>query len=91
MELYWTYLGFADDTQDLRKLRLKQANLIGPAGFVTMEDGCLGGFVQRGTAAAQEEEAVVEMGGDEAASQATRATEVSVRGFWKAYRDTMGL
>jgi hypothetical protein len=31
------------------------------------------------------------MGGVEAASQDTRATESSVRGFWKAYRALMGL
>jgi phenylpropionate dioxygenase-like ring-hydroxylating dioxygenase large terminal subunit len=90
MDLHWTYLGFEDDTPDLRKLRLKQANLVGPAGYVSMEDGCVGGFVRRGIAAASDEEAIVEMGGDEVESQATRATEVSVRGFWKAYRTTMG-
>ena len=28
--------------------RLKQSNLVGPAGYVSMEDGCVGGFVQRG-------------------------------------------
>ena len=56
MDLHWTYLGFADDTPDMRALRLKQCNLVGPAGFVSMEDGCVGGFVQRGTAAAEDEE-----------------------------------
>ena len=33
-------------------MRLKQGNLAGPAGFVSMEDGAVGGFVQRGIAAA---------------------------------------
>ena len=63
MDLHWTYLGFADDTPDMRALRLKQCNLVGPAGFVSMEDGCVGGFVQRGTATAEDGESVVEMGG----------------------------
>ena len=40
MDLNWTYLGFADDTPELRAMRLKQSNLAGPAGFVSMEDGC---------------------------------------------------
>ena len=35
----------------------------GPAGYVSMEDGAVGGFVQRGVAAADGEHAVVEMGG----------------------------
>jgi len=91
MDLHWTYLGFADDTPDLRALRLKQANLVGPAGYVSMEDGAVGGFVQRGIAAADAELSVVEMGGASSASQETRTTEASVRGFWKAYRAHMGL
>jgi anthranilate 1,2-dioxygenase large subunit/terephthalate 1,2-dioxygenase oxygenase component alpha subunit len=89
MDLHWSYLGFADDTPDLRALRLKQCNLVGPAGFVSMEDGCVGGFVQRGTAAAEDEESVVEMGGSGAETQATRATEAAVRGFWKEWRRLM--
>ena len=32
----------------MRQRRLRQANLVGPAGYVSMEDGCVGGFVQRG-------------------------------------------
>jgi anthranilate 1,2-dioxygenase large subunit/terephthalate 1,2-dioxygenase oxygenase component alpha subunit len=89
MDLHWTYLGFADDTQDMRALRLKQSNLVGPAGFVSMEDGCVGGFVQRGTATAEDEESVVEMGGSGAETQPTRATEAAVRGFWKEWRRLM--
>ena len=91
MELHWTYLGFADDDEAMRRRRLKQANLVGPAGYVSMEDGCVGGFVQRGVAAAGDVLSVVNMGGEGTESQETRATEASVRGFWKAYRRYMGL
>jgi phenylpropionate dioxygenase-like ring-hydroxylating dioxygenase large terminal subunit len=90
-DLNWTYLGFADDTPELRTHRLKQNNLIGPAGYVSMEDGAVGGFVQRGIAAAADELSVIEMGGAGAETQETRATEASVRGFWKAYRAHMEL
>ena len=90
MELHWTYFGFADDTPEMSRRRLKQSNLVGPAGYVSMEDGCVGGFVQRGAAAAPDALSVVNMGGDGAESQDTRATEASVRGFWKAYRQHMG-
>jgi len=90
MDLVWTYFGFADDTPEMNRRRLKQQNLVGPAGFISMEDGCIGGFVQRGTAAASDEVSVIEMGGSTTESQATRATEASVRGFWKAYRRYMG-
>ena len=90
MDLVWTYFGFEDDSPEMNRRRLKQQNLVGPAGFISMEDGCVGGFVQRGTAAAADHVSVIQMGGDMAESQATRATEASVRGFWKAYRRHMG-
>lgn len=88
-ELNWTYLGYADDTPEQRKIRLKQLNLVGPAGFISMEDGAVGGFVQRGIAGASDLDAVVEMGGDAVGSSEGRATETSIRGFWKAYRHHM--
>ncbi|MES2051474.1 MAG: aromatic ring-hydroxylating dioxygenase subunit alpha [Pseudomonadota bacterium] len=90
-ELNWTYFGYVSDTAEQRKVRLKQSNLVGPAGFISMEDGAVGGFVQRGIAGAQNMEAVVEMGGGATGSSEGRATETSVRGFWKAYRHYMGV
>jgi phenylpropionate dioxygenase-like ring-hydroxylating dioxygenase large terminal subunit len=90
-EVYWTYLGFIDDTPDLRTMRLKQLNLVGPAGLVSMEDGIIGSFVQRGIMAASEYDTIVEMGGASAESTDTRASEASIRGLWKAYRSYTGL
>jgi anthranilate 1,2-dioxygenase large subunit len=90
-ELNWTYLGFADDTPALRRMRLRQGNLVGPAGYVSMEDGCIGGFVQRGIAGVPDHESVLEMGGEDVQSSDSRVTEASIRGFWKAYRREMAL
>ena len=50
-------------TRDGRNCGLRQANLIGPAGFISMEDGAATGFVQRGARGADDEMSVVEMGG----------------------------
>lgn len=90
-ELNWIYIGFEDDTPEMDKLRLKQNNLIGPAGFVSMEDGAVGGFVQRGIHCAGSEHSVVQMGGSGFGTTDYRATETAVRGFWNAYRNYMGL
>ena len=91
-ELVWTYFGFTDDDDATLCARLKQSNLIGPAGYVSMDDSAAVNFVQRGIAAAAEECSVVEMGGAEvASSRGTRATETSVRGFWQAYRRLIDL
>src|SRR3546814_1453315 len=37
-ELSWTYFGYADDDETINRLRLKQGNLVGPAGFVRSEE-----------------------------------------------------
>ena len=43
-ELQWIYLGFEEDDAEMTALRLAQANLVGPAGYVSMEDGAVGEF-----------------------------------------------
>jgi phenylpropionate dioxygenase-like ring-hydroxylating dioxygenase large terminal subunit len=88
-DLNWIYLGYADDTAELRRRRLKQLNLAGPAGFVSMEDGCIGNFVERGSVAAPQSVSLLEMGGAGTESQDTRATETAIRGFWKMWRTVM--
>ncbi|UTM45753.1 aromatic ring-hydroxylating dioxygenase subunit alpha [Glutamicibacter mysorens] len=89
-DLNWTYLGYEDDTEEQQLVRMKQSNLVGPAGYVSMEDGAIGGFVQRGIAGASGEFATVQMGGKDAVSSESRVTEASIRGFWKVYREAMG-
>ncbi|WP_428492429.1 aromatic ring-hydroxylating oxygenase subunit alpha [Rhodopila sp.] len=88
-DLNWIYLGYADDSPALRRRRLKQLNLAGPAGFVSMEDGCIGNFVERGAAVAADGVSLLEMGGAGMESQDTRATETAIRGFWKTWRAIM--
>jgi anthranilate 1,2-dioxygenase large subunit/terephthalate 1,2-dioxygenase oxygenase component alpha subunit len=90
-ELAWTCFGFTDDDAAMTERRLRQANLIGPAGYISMEDGAAPGFVQRAVATAPELVSVVEMGGAGTASEDNRVTEAAVRGFWKAYRGLMGM
>jgi phenylpropionate dioxygenase-like ring-hydroxylating dioxygenase large terminal subunit len=90
-DLHWIYLGYADDTPEMRARRLRQLNLAGPAGFVSMEDGCIGGFVERGAATASRATSIVEMGGDSVEPQETRATEVAIRGFWRTWRGMVGV
>ena len=41
-DLNWTYIGFADDTPEQGLIRHKQNNLVGPAGYISMEGGCVG-------------------------------------------------
>ncbi len=91
-ELMWTVLGFEDDDPAMQELRLKVNNLVGPAGFISMEDGCVGGWVQRAAKADSRARTIMPMGGTGIeASEGSRVTEAAVRGFWKGWRDCMGL
>ncbi len=90
-ELVWTCFGFTTDDEAMTERRLRQANLIGPAGYISMEDGAAPGFVQRAVGSAGDLISVVEMGGSGIASADNRVTEAAVRGFWNEYRGLMGL
>ena len=88
-ELVWTCFGYASDDETMTERRLKQANLVGPAGYISMEDGAATAFVQRGVKGAPERAAFVEMGGRGVGSDESRVSETSVRGLWQAYRRHM--
>ena len=91
-ELMWWILGCAGDSEEEREARVRQSNLVGPGGLISMEDGVVGGWVQRGSKRDPEKTTIVEMGGrDVAPTEEGRATEVSIRGFWRGYRDLMGV
>jgi len=89
-ELDWVHLGFADDDEDMTERRLRHGNLVGPAGYIALEDGCVGGFVQRALQYNDDDAGIVMMGGHDAQSQTFRASEAAIRGFWKKYRALMG-
>ena len=90
-ELHWTLFGFAGDDEAMTRRRLLQANLVGPAGYISMEDGAATGFVQRGVAGSPERASVIEMGGAGVGSGDSRITETAVRGLWQAWRRHMQL
>jgi anthranilate 1,2-dioxygenase large subunit len=89
-ELVWTHFGYADDDEALRAIRLKQANLIGPAGFVSMEDGEAVEIVQRAVTQAGAASSYIAMGGGRAEDAQHLVTESAIIGFWEAYRSVMG-
>jgi phenylpropionate dioxygenase-like ring-hydroxylating dioxygenase large terminal subunit len=90
-ELFWILFGYEDDTPEQRDMRLRQSNLVGPAGLVSMEDGIIGHFIQRGIRRETGQNAVLEMGGRAVEDQQSRVSEAAVRGFWQVYRQRMGI
>ncbi len=88
--LTWWILGAVDDTQEQRAMRLRQSNLVGPGGYIAMEDGAVVGWVRRGIAGAEERNSVLAMGGrDVERDSDSRCNELSVRGFWQGWHGLM--
>ncbi len=91
-ELLWWVLGTQEDTEAQTTARIKQSNMVGPGGLISLEDGVVGGWVQRASQRDPDDQTFIIMGGhDVAPSEEGRATEVAIRGFWKGYRELTGL
>lgn len=91
-ELSWTYFGYADDDEEMQALRLKQGNLVGPAGYVSLDDSEVLAQMQRVVTSCPESVQVVEMGGrDNIGPSETAITETLIRAFYDFYRREMEL
>ncbi len=91
-ELYWTYYGYEDDDAEMTALRLRQANMAGPGGLISMEDGEAIEIVHRAIERDGDRHSVVEYGGrGEIKTQDHLITEVPMRGFWNYYCQLMGI
>ncbi len=90
-ELVWTHFGYADDDEEMQRIRIKQSNLIGPAGLISMEDGEAIELVQRGVARDQDKASYIAMGGGHAEDAEHLVTESAVIGFWNCYKSLLGI
>jgi phenylpropionate dioxygenase-like ring-hydroxylating dioxygenase large terminal subunit len=91
-DLVWTYFGFADDDEEMTRLRLTQVNLVGSAGMVSVEDAAVCEMMQRAFADGEEGASFIEMGGKTLESGgSSKLSERAIRNFWHNYRHYMGL
>ena len=90
-ELIFHFFGYTDDTPELRALRIKQANLVGPAGYISMEDTEATELVQRGIHRHDGRESLILMGYDRPEQQDSLITESLIRKFWIGYQRLMDL
>ena len=88
----WTMFGFAGDDEAMTRHRLRQGNLMGPAGFLGLEDNEAIKFVQDGMQRVPGGEHVVEL--DPAHKTGTADTLISesaIRAMYKHWREAMGI
>jgi len=90
-DLAWTFFGYADDTAEMRQRRLRQANLMGPAGLVSLDDSEAMLLSQAGIDQNSDEACLMQMGGREVTNEPHMVTETAIRGFYQHYRSVMEL
>ncbi len=87
-----TFFGYQDDDEFMARHRLRKANLAGPAGLVSMEDGEAVELVHRAIVRDADRHSVVEFGGrGPIADQENLISDVPMRGFWQHYCRLMGI
>ena len=89
-DFVWTHFGFADDTPDMTQRRLRQANLFGPAGFVSADDGEVIEFSQQGFAQAGENGTTLcELGETGTEMTEHMVTETLIRSMYAYWKKVM--
>ena len=88
-DFVWTHFGFADDTEEMTQRRLRQANLFGPAGFVSADDGEVIEFSQQAFESKPQHRTLAELGGREVGETDHMVTETLIRGMYEYWRKVM--
>ncbi|MEX3958274.1 salicylate 5-hydroxylase large subunit [Trinickia symbiotica] len=88
-DFVWTHFGFEDDSGEMTRRRLRQANLFGPAGFVSADDGEVIEFSQEGFEQKPFHRTIAELGGREIGDTDHMVTETLIRGMYDYWRRVM--
>ena len=91
MIMIWTMFGYEGDSEEMTRHRLRQGNLMGPSGFLGLEDNEAMKFVQEGVRRSPTDKGVLKLGGTSEGSSTTLITESAIRAMYRHYRDVMGL
>jgi phenylpropionate dioxygenase-like ring-hydroxylating dioxygenase large terminal subunit/NADPH-dependent 2,4-dienoyl-CoA reductase/sulfur reductase-like enzyme len=88
----WTMFGFEGDDEEMTRHRLRQGNLMGPAGFLGLEDNEAIKFVQDGMQRVPNGRHLVELDPDvETGTADTLISEAAIRAMYQHWRQEMGL
>jgi len=88
-DFVWTHYGYEDDTEEMTQHRLRQANLFGPAGFVSADDGEVIEFSQQAFESKPFHRTLAELGGRDVEETDHMVSETVIRGMYRYWRDVM--
>lgn len=90
--MIWTMFGYEDDDDEMTRHRLRQGNLMGPAGFLGLEDNEAIKFVQDGMLNSTGGSHLVALDPKvPAGTSNTLISEAAIRAMYKHWRQEMGL
>ena len=91
MLMLWTMFGYEDDTEEMTQHRLRQGNLMGPSGFLGLEDNEAMRFVQEGVRRSSTNLNVIKLDAGRVGTTPTLISEAAIRAMYQYYRSVMGM
>jgi len=88
--MLWTMFGYEGDSEEMTRHRLRQGNLMGPSGFLGLEDNEAIKFVQEGVRRSPSQRGVLKLGGDREGTTTSVIDEAAIRAMYRHYREAMG-
>jgi anthranilate 1,2-dioxygenase large subunit len=89
--MMWTMFGYEDDTDEMTRHRLRQGNLMGPSGFLGLEDNEALRFAQEGITKSTTAASAIKLDSGKIGTTKSLISEAAIRAMYKHYREVMGL
>ena len=89
--MMWTMFGYEDDTEEMTRHRLRQGNLMGPSGFLGLEDNEALRFTQEGITKSTTDQSVIKLDAGNVGTADSLISEAAIRAMYRHYRQIMDL
>jgi anthranilate 1,2-dioxygenase large subunit len=91
MIMQWTMFGYEGDTEEMTRHRLRQGNLMGPAGFLGLEDNEAMKYVQEGLRRSSSDFNILKLDHGQVGTTNSLISEAAIRALYRHYREIMEL
>lgn len=91
LDMYWTMFGYEDDDVEMEQHRLRQGNLMGPSGYLGVDDNEAIRFLQDGLRRSTAERGIVMLDPEKEGNTDTLISEAAIRSLYRHYREVMSL
>lgn len=91
MIMQWTMFGYEGDTEEMTQHRLRQGNLMGPAGFLGLEDNEAMKYVQEGLRRSSSDFNILKLDHGQVGTTNSLISEAAIRALYRHYREIMEL